>query len=144
MKFTINWLFCPYRSNQHRSWTVLHSHLSYWWTVILTNWKNGKKHAQHNKKQGPHSLFLQTGILTSSSCVSIIIFNLTSQIDIEWCRLCCFMGYSEIASWYGFPPSNRPQVISVPSQIGLKMKVKSAPKNKNKKRINKKKLCNIN
>jgi hypothetical protein len=30
MKFTINWLFCPYRSNQHRSWTVLHSHLSYW------------------------------------------------------------------------------------------------------------------
>ena len=89
MKFTINWLFCPYRSNQHRSWTVLHSHLSYWWTV---------------KKQGPHSLFLQTGNLPSSLCVSIRIFNLTSQIDIEWCRLCCFMGYSEIASWCGFPP----------------------------------------
>jgi hypothetical protein len=104
MKFTINWLFCPYRSNQHRSWTVLHSHLSYWWTVILSNWKNEKKHAQHNKKQGPHSLFLQTGNLPSSSCVSIIIFNLTSQIDIEWCRLCCFMGYSEIASWCEFPP----------------------------------------
>jgi hypothetical protein len=42
MKFTINWLFCQYRSNQHRPWTVLHSHLSYWWTVILSNWKNGK------------------------------------------------------------------------------------------------------
>jgi hypothetical protein len=43
MKFTINWLFCPYWSNQHRSWTVLHSHFSYWWTVILSNWKNGDK-----------------------------------------------------------------------------------------------------
>jgi hypothetical protein len=54
--------------------------------------------------QNSHSLFLQTGILPSSSCVSILIFNLTSQIDIEWCRLCCFMGYSQIASWCGFPP----------------------------------------
>jgi hypothetical protein len=44
MKFTINWLFYRYRSNQHRSWTVLHSHLSYWWTVILSNWKNGIIH----------------------------------------------------------------------------------------------------
>jgi len=35
------------------------------------------------------------------------------------------------------PNSNRPQVKSAPSQIGLKMKVKSAPKNKNEKRINK-------
>ena len=43
MKFTINWLFCQYRSNQHKSWTVLHSHLSYWWTVTLSNWKNGDK-----------------------------------------------------------------------------------------------------
>ena len=103
MTFTINWLFCPYRSNQHRSWTVFHSHLLYWSTDILSNWKNGKKHTQHNKKQGPHSLFLQTDNLLSSSCVSIRIFNLTSQIDIEWCRLCCFMGYSEIASWCGFP-----------------------------------------
>jgi hypothetical protein len=57
----------------------------------------------NNKKQGPHSLFLQTGNMPSSSCVSIIIFNLTSQIDIEWCRLCCFVGYSEIVSWCGFP-----------------------------------------
>ena len=64
----------------------------------------GQKHAQHNKKQGPHSLFLQTGILPSSSCVSIKNYNFTSQIYIEWCRLCCFMGYSEIASWCGFPP----------------------------------------
>jgi hypothetical protein len=48
------------------------------------------------------------GILPSSSCVSIRIFNLTSQIYIEWCRLCCFMGYSEIASWCGFPPYWRP------------------------------------
>jgi hypothetical protein len=87
MKFTINWLFCPYRSNQHRSWTVLHSHLLYWSTVILSNRKNGKKHTRHNKKQVPPSLFLQTGNLLSSSCVSIRIFNLTSQIDIEWCRL---------------------------------------------------------
>ena len=102
MKFTINWLFGLYRSNRHRWWTVLHSHLLYWWTVILSNWKNGEKHAQHNKKQGPHSLFLQTGNLPSSSCVSIRIFNLTSQIDIEWCRLCCFMGYSKTASWCGF------------------------------------------
>ena len=47
----------------------------------------GKKHAQHNKKQGSHSLLLQTGNLPCSSCVSIKIFNLTSQIDIEWCRL---------------------------------------------------------
>jgi hypothetical protein len=108
MKFTINWLFWQYRSNQHWSWTVLHSHLSYWWTVILSNWKNGGKHAQHNKKQGPHSLFLQTGNLPSSSCVSIRIFNLTSQRDIEWCRLYCFMGYSEIASWCGFPSYWRP------------------------------------
>jgi hypothetical protein len=67
-----------------------------------------KKHAQHNKKEGPHSLFLQTGNLPSSSCVSIRIINLTSQIDIEWCRLCCFMGYSKIASWCGFPPYWRP------------------------------------
>jgi hypothetical protein len=67
-----------------------------------------KKHAQHNKKEGPHSLFLQTGNLPSSSCVSIRIINLTSQIDIEWCRLCCFMGYSTIASWCGFPPYWRP------------------------------------
>ena len=67
----------------------------------------GKKHAKHNKKQGPHSLFPQTGNLPSSSCVSTRIFNLTSQIDIEWCRLCCFMGYSEIA-WCGFPPYWRP------------------------------------
>jgi hypothetical protein len=104
MKFTINWLFCPYRSNQHRSWTVFHSHLLYWSTVILSNRKNGKKHTRHNKKQVPPSLFLQTDNLLSSSCVSIRIFNLTSQIDIEWCRLCCFMGYSEIASWCGFPP----------------------------------------
>ena len=33
--------------------------------------------------------------------------------------------------------SNRPQFKSAPSQIGLKMKVISAQKNKNKKRINK-------
>jgi hypothetical protein len=45
--------------------------------------KMGEKHAQHNKKQGPHSLFLQTGNLPSSSSVSIRIFNLTSQINIE-------------------------------------------------------------
>jgi hypothetical protein len=96
------------RSNHHRSWTVLHSHLSYWWTVILSNWRNGTKYAQHNKKQGPHSLFLQTGNLPSSSSVSIRIFNLTSQIYIEWCRLCCFVGYSEIASWCGIPPYWRP------------------------------------
>ena len=100
MKLTINCLFCPYKSNQHRSWTVFHSRLSYWWTVIQSNWKNGKKQAQHNKKQGPHSLFLQTGNLPSSSCVSIRIFNLTS--------LCCFMGYSEIVSWCGFSPHWRP------------------------------------
>ena len=84
------------------------SHSSYWWTVILGNWKNGKKHAQHNKKQGPHSLFLQTGNLSCSSCDYIRIFNLTSQIDIEWCRLWCFMGYSEIASWCRFLPYWRP------------------------------------
>ena len=48
---------------------------------------SGGKHAQHNKKQDPHSLILQTGNLPSSSCASIRIFNLTSQIDIEWCRL---------------------------------------------------------
>jgi hypothetical protein len=95
MKFTINWLFCPYRSNQHRSWTILHSHLLYWWTVILSNWKNGKKHGQHNKKQGPHSLFLQTGNLPSS-CVSIRIFNLTSQIDIE-----CVVSWATRRSLHG-------------------------------------------
>ena len=42
MKFTINWLFCQYRSNQYRSWTVLHNHLSYWWTVILVNCHTGE------------------------------------------------------------------------------------------------------
>jgi hypothetical protein len=40
-------------------------------------------------------------------------YNLSSEtevmlIDIEWCRLCCFMGYSEIASWCVFPPYWRP------------------------------------
>ena len=35
------------------------------------------------------------------------------------------------------PQSNRPQFKSASSQIGLKMKVISAQKNKNKKRINK-------
>jgi hypothetical protein len=107
MKFTINWLFCTYRSNQHWSWTVLHSHLSYWWTVILSNWKNGGKHAQHNKKQGPHVYFFKL-VMCPVVRVSIRIFNLTSQRDIEWCRLCCFMGYSEIASWCGFPSYWRP------------------------------------
>jgi hypothetical protein len=68
----------------------------------LSNWKNEEKHPQHNKKQGPHSLFLQTGNLPNSSCVSIRIFTSTSQIDIEWCRLCCYMDYSKIASWCGF------------------------------------------
>jgi hypothetical protein len=108
MKFTINWWFCPHRSNQHRSRSVLHSRLPYWWTVILSNRNKWGKHAQHNNKQGPHSLFIQTGILPSSSCVSIKIYNLTSQIYIEWCRLCCFMGYSEIASGCGFPLHWRP------------------------------------
>jgi hypothetical protein len=42
------------------------------------------------------------------------------------------IGHSQIG-----PKSNRPQVKSAPCQIGFKMKVKSAPKNKNKKRINK-------
>jgi hypothetical protein len=96
MKFTINWLLCSYRSNQYRSWTILHSHLSYWWTVILSNWKNGKKHAQHNKKQGPHSLFLQTGNLPSSSCVSIRIFNLTSQIAVD-----CVVAWATRRSLHG-------------------------------------------
>jgi hypothetical protein len=41
MKFTINWLFCPYRSNQHRSWTVLHSHLSYW-SERMESWMERK------------------------------------------------------------------------------------------------------
>ena len=40
MKFSINWLFCPYRLNQHRSWTV------YWIFTklghIIPLWK-GKK-----------------------------------------------------------------------------------------------------
>jgi hypothetical protein len=66
------------------------------------------KHAKHNKKQGPHSLFLQTGNLPSSSCASIIIFNLTSQIDIEWCRLCCFMDNETIF----FTLDNNPQNAS--------------------------------
>jgi hypothetical protein len=47
-----------------------------------------RKHAQHNKKQGPHSLFLQTGNLPSSSCVSIRIFNLTSHFVLpKWTEI---------------------------------------------------------
>jgi hypothetical protein len=42
--------------------------------------KNGEQHAQHSKKQGPHSLFIETGNLPSSSGVSIRFSNLTSQI----------------------------------------------------------------
>jgi hypothetical protein len=61
---------------------------------ILKKWE---KHAQHNKKQGPHSLFLQTGNLPSSLCVSIRIFNLTSQIDIEklttFLLLVCYVNF---------------------------------------------------
>ena len=67
MKFTINWLLCPYRPNQRRSWTVLHSHLSYWWTVILSNWQNGEKHAQHNKKQDLQMDNVIVGMVTSYS-----------------------------------------------------------------------------
>jgi hypothetical protein len=56
----------------------------------------GEKHAQHNKKQCPHSLFSQTGNLPSSSCVSIRIFNLTSQIDIE-----CVVSWATWRSLHG-------------------------------------------
>jgi hypothetical protein len=48
------------------------------------------------KKQGPHSLFSQTGNLPSSSCVSIRIFNLTSQIDIE-----CVVSWATWRSLHG-------------------------------------------
>ena len=47
------------------------------------------------------------------------------------------IGSSQIGPSQIDPNSNRPQVKSAPSQIGLKMKVISAQKNKNKKRINK-------
>ena len=47
------------------------------------------------------------------------------------------MIYSQIGPSQIGPNSNRPQVKSAPSQIGLKMKVISAQKNKNKKGINK-------
>ena len=104
-----------------RVWGLEFASVFYHWKFLLTryrclrsttrSWLDSlemsfeKKPNTHNKtKRGPHSLFLQTGNLPSSSCVSIRIFNLTSQIDIEWCRLCCFMGYSEIASWCEFPP----------------------------------------
>ena len=33
---------------------------------------------------------------------------LPPQKEIEWCRLYCFMGYSEITSWCGFPPYWKP------------------------------------
>jgi hypothetical protein len=56
MKFTINWLFCPYRSNQHRSWTVFHSHLLYWWTVILSNWKN-EENTHNTTKNKVHIVY---------------------------------------------------------------------------------------
>jgi hypothetical protein len=107
MKFTINWLFCPYRSNQHRSWTVFHSHLSYWWTVIISNWKNGKN-THNTTKNKVHIVYFFKLVICPVVRVSIRIFNLTSQIYIEWCRLCCFMGYLEIASWCGFPLYWRP------------------------------------
>jgi hypothetical protein len=47
-------------------------------------------------------------------------------------------GDAIFVEWWlvGFPVKSAP-VKSAPSQIGLKMKVKSAPKNKNIKRINK-------
>jgi hypothetical protein len=108
MKFTINWLFCPYRSNQHRSSTVLHSHLSYWWTVILSNWKKMGKNTHNTTKNKVHIVYFFKLVI----CPVVRVFPLESftlsQIDIEWCRLCCFMGYSEIASWCGFPPYWRP------------------------------------
>ena len=97
MKFTINWLFCSYRSNQQ----IVNCFAQP--LVILVNrhtkkLKKWEKTRTTQQKTRSTCLFLQTGNLPSSSCVSIRIFNLTSQIDIEWCRLCCFMGYLEIAS----------------------------------------------
>ena len=108
MKFTINWLFCPYRSNQHRSWTVLHSYLSYWWSVILSNWKNGEQTRTTQQKKKVHIVYVFKLVICPVVRVSIRIFNLTSQIDIEWCRLCCFMSYLAIASWCGFPSYWKP------------------------------------
>ena len=46
------------------------------------------------------------------------------------------VGLVELLILYDFQ-SNRPQVKSAPGQIGIKMKVILAQKNKNKKRINK-------
>ena len=87
---------------QNSAWSVLV------WSIRTKQSINSKLHLMPRKSEFLHSLFLQTGNLPSSSCVSIIIFNLTSQLDTAWCKLCCFMGYSEIASWSGFLPYWRP------------------------------------
>jgi hypothetical protein len=75
MKFTINWLFCPCRSNQHRSWTVLHSHLSYWWTVILSNWKN-EENTHNTTKNKVHIVYFFTLVI----CPVVCVFPLESLI----------------------------------------------------------------
>jgi hypothetical protein len=87
---------------QNSAWYVLV------WSIRTKQSINSKLHLMPMTFELLHSLFLQTGNLPSSSCVSIRIFSLTSQIDTAWCRLCCFMGYSEIALWSGFPPYWRP------------------------------------
>jgi hypothetical protein len=74
MKFTINWLFCPYRSNQHRSWTVLHSHVSYWWTVILSYWKNGKN-THNTTKNKVHIVYFFKLVI----CPVVRVFPLESS-----------------------------------------------------------------
>jgi hypothetical protein len=68
----------------------------------------------------PHPNYPAYLWIRSSSCVSIRISNLTSQIDIEWSRLCCFMGYSEIASWCEFLSSaSKLSSLSMDKESGL-------------------------
>ena len=48
---------------------------------------------KHNTtKNKVHVVYFFKLVICPVVRVSIRIFNLTSQIDIEWCRLCCFMG----------------------------------------------------
>ena len=92
MKLTINWLFCPYRSNQHRSWTVFHSHLSYCWTVILSNWKNEKKTHNTTNKNKVHIVYFFKLVI----CPVVRVFSLESLI---WLQKYISSGVDCVVSW---------------------------------------------
>jgi hypothetical protein len=92
MKLTINWLFYPYRSNQHRSWTVFHNHFSHWWTVILSNWRNEKKTHNTTTKNKVHIVYFFKLVI----CPVVRVFALESLI---WLHKYISSGVDCVVSW---------------------------------------------